>query len=359
MAQQALLIDDSKSARIVLGRLLNKHGFDNVETAESGEQALGMLKDMAPDAIFVDYFMEGMDGLQTITEIKRDARFRNTPIVMCTANVGEKYQEEAVTAGAIGLLTKPPTAESLMAIIQLIEKKQAEAVAIAAEPVKEETTEPVVEAPQTPVVASGVSEAQVAAIVRDVLSQDSGMRDIISTVAGSLIEQRVQNMPASQPKVDLDALRDEVMNQVKAVIEAQVKQTAERMVKSVIEANVNPMLQRMLESINNQVKGMKDEILGQVPKKNEMIEHIKVVTEGMMEVQIREISTQVARDAANSVATEVAEQIVSDHMQDKESRPAPTNPAGLTPIKIMVGGVLILFAGAVIGIAAHFLGLLS
>ncbi len=102
MGKQAFLVDDSKSARIVLGRLLKKHGFDEVEMAESGEQAIEQLKSLNPDAIFVDFLMDGMDGLETISELKKDIRFSNTPMVMCTANEGDRYLQAAVEHGALG-----------------------------------------------------------------------------------------------------------------------------------------------------------------------------------------------------------------------------------------------------------------
>ncbi|MCU7916148.1 MAG: response regulator [Candidatus Thiodiazotropha sp. (ex Gloverina cf. vestifex)] len=82
IVKQAFLVDDSKSARIVLSRLLKKSGFDEVEMAVSGEEALEQLKAITPDAIFVDFLM---DGLETINEIKKDPRFVSTPVVMCTA----------------------------------------------------------------------------------------------------------------------------------------------------------------------------------------------------------------------------------------------------------------------------------
>ena len=109
MGKQAFLVDDSRSARIVLSRLLKKNGFDEVEMAESGEQALDQLQNLQPDAIFVDFLMDGMDGLETISALKKDTRFANTPVVMCTANEGDRYLQAAIEHGALGILAKPPT----------------------------------------------------------------------------------------------------------------------------------------------------------------------------------------------------------------------------------------------------------
>ncbi|MCP3869728.1 MAG: response regulator, partial [Gammaproteobacteria bacterium] len=60
LARKALLVDDSKSARFVLGKLLKKHNF-KVDMVESAEAALDFLEFNRPDAIFMDHMMPGMD----------------------------------------------------------------------------------------------------------------------------------------------------------------------------------------------------------------------------------------------------------------------------------------------------------
>jgi len=90
--------------------------------AESGEQALEQLETITPDAIFVDYFMDGMDGLETIAAIKKIPRLTNIPVVMCTANEGKRYAEAAESHGAVGIMTKPPTREGLQEIIELVDQ---------------------------------------------------------------------------------------------------------------------------------------------------------------------------------------------------------------------------------------------
>ncbi|UCE77836.1 MAG: response regulator, partial [Gammaproteobacteria bacterium] len=59
--KRALVVDDSKSARLVLRRMLEKHGIA-VETVESARAALDFLGNQRPDVIFMDHMMPGMDG---------------------------------------------------------------------------------------------------------------------------------------------------------------------------------------------------------------------------------------------------------------------------------------------------------
>ena len=102
-AKKVLLVDDSKSARFILGRLLQQHEY-HVEMAESAEEALGLLKANQPDAIFMDHMMPGMDGLIATSRIKQNPATAHIPIVMCSSNEGEDYLEQAVDQ--IGQITE-------------------------------------------------------------------------------------------------------------------------------------------------------------------------------------------------------------------------------------------------------------
>ncbi len=102
MAKRALIVDDSKSARLSLARTLEKHAIE-VDTAESAEQALEYLWTHRPDAIFMDHNMPGMDGLQAVQAIKNNPRTATIPIMMYTSQEGELYLSQARALGAIGV----------------------------------------------------------------------------------------------------------------------------------------------------------------------------------------------------------------------------------------------------------------
>ncbi|MEN8168375.1 MAG: response regulator [Pseudomonadota bacterium] len=325
MAKQAFLVDDSKSARIVLGRLLKKNGFDEVAMAESGEQALEQLKNLTPDAIFVDFLMEGMDGLETITELKKNARFANIPMVMCTANEGDRYVQAAVEHGALGILAKPPTDDSLKAIIQLIEEKQEVEEAapvfadevVAAPPVLavDEIRTIAVEAARETAesAAAGIARENADAIAREV-ARDT-VTEMLEPLVATLVDKRLEGI--KPPEVDIDSLRGEVVSQVNKELEEFIRQLNERSVESLIEASIYEQVQTLANDFSQRLKNLKAEILAQVPEKNEMIEHIRVVTEGSLEAHVREISTQVSQEVANSIATETVEHIFDEHMADQ------------------------------------------
>jgi CheY-like chemotaxis protein len=104
-AKRALVVDDSKSARVVLSRMLEKYGIA-VNTAESAEAALDYLRQERPDVVFMDHLMPGMDGLQAVRILKADPATESIPIVMYTSQEGELYVGQAKAVGAVGVLPK-------------------------------------------------------------------------------------------------------------------------------------------------------------------------------------------------------------------------------------------------------------
>lgn len=100
-----MIVDDSKSARVVLKRMLEVHELD-VDTAESAESALEYLNDHRPDVIFMDHMMPGMDGFEAVTAIKNNPDTATIPIMMYTSQQGELYVGQARALGAVGVLPK-------------------------------------------------------------------------------------------------------------------------------------------------------------------------------------------------------------------------------------------------------------
>ncbi|HZT04633.1 MAG TPA: response regulator [Steroidobacteraceae bacterium] len=106
MAQKrALIVDDSRSARVFLARILEKHDIE-VDSVESAEAAIGYLGGHRPDVIFMDHMMPGMDGFQAVQAIKNDPRTATIPIMMYTSQEGEVYLGQARALGAVGVLPK-------------------------------------------------------------------------------------------------------------------------------------------------------------------------------------------------------------------------------------------------------------
>jgi CheY-like chemotaxis protein len=125
--KHALVVDDSKSARIALKRMLEKHHLI-VDFAETGEEALEFLQSQQVDVIFMDHEMPGMDGLEAVTVIKSDPRTAMVPVMMYTAREGEVYVGQARALGAIGVLPKqvhPAELFDVLLKLGLVEERRA------------------------------------------------------------------------------------------------------------------------------------------------------------------------------------------------------------------------------------------
>jgi CheY-like chemotaxis protein len=104
-SKRALVVDDSKSARAFLSRILERHEI-TVDAAESAEAAIDYLTRHKPDVIFMDHMMPGMDGFQAVQTIKNNPRTAAIPILMYTSQEGDLYLGQARALGAEGVLPK-------------------------------------------------------------------------------------------------------------------------------------------------------------------------------------------------------------------------------------------------------------
>ena len=112
----ALVVDDSKTARVTLKRMLEKQNID-ADTVDSAQMAIDYLVEKAPDVIFMDHMMPGMDGLQAVEAIKSNPETATIPIMMYTSKEGDLYVSQARALGAVGILPKQVEPAELYAVL--------------------------------------------------------------------------------------------------------------------------------------------------------------------------------------------------------------------------------------------------
>ena len=108
-----LVVDDFNTMRRIVRNLLKELGFNNVEEAENGVDALGKLKAGGFDFVISDWNMPNMDGLQLLQTIRADAAMASLPVLMVTAEAKKENIIAAAQAGASGYVVKPFTAATL------------------------------------------------------------------------------------------------------------------------------------------------------------------------------------------------------------------------------------------------------
>ena len=110
---KVMVIDDSKTIRRTAETLLKKEGCE-VLTAVDGFEALAKISDQKPAIIFVDIMMPRLDGYQTCALIKKNQRFRVTPVIMLSSKDGLFDRARGRMVGSDQYLTKPFTKDSLL-----------------------------------------------------------------------------------------------------------------------------------------------------------------------------------------------------------------------------------------------------
>ncbi len=103
--KKALIIDDSRTACLVLSRQLRKLGVIS-DSVYSAQAALDYLVDERPDVIFLDHSMPGMDGFEAIKVMKSDPATSTIPVIMYTSNSGDLYLSQARALGALDVIQK-------------------------------------------------------------------------------------------------------------------------------------------------------------------------------------------------------------------------------------------------------------
>ena len=103
--KRALVVDDSRSARLILSRTLEGFGI-TVDAVESAEIALDYLTATKPDVIFMDHLLTGMDGLAAVRIIKANPRTTNIPVFMYSSQQEPEFIHAARIAGALGVFPK-------------------------------------------------------------------------------------------------------------------------------------------------------------------------------------------------------------------------------------------------------------
>lgn len=116
---QILVVDDT-ALNIVVAKALMKPTKMQIDTANSGEEALKMIEQKDYDLIFMDHFMPGMDGVETTEHIREfaDETKKHIPIVALTADAMKGVKEELLSKGMSDFLTKPIIVNDLYKILR-------------------------------------------------------------------------------------------------------------------------------------------------------------------------------------------------------------------------------------------------
>ncbi len=113
MNMQILIVDDYKTMLRIIRNLLKQLGFNNVDEAMDGSEALTKIRGKDYDLVISDWNMEPMTGIQLLREVRADKKTESLPFIMITAESKTENVIAAKQAGVSNYIVKPFNAATL------------------------------------------------------------------------------------------------------------------------------------------------------------------------------------------------------------------------------------------------------
>ena len=113
MSMPVLVVDDYKTMVRIITNLLKQLGFDNVEAASDGKEALTKMQGSKFGLVISDWNMEPMTGYELLREVRADDKLKGTPFIMVTAESKTENVIAAKKAGVNNYIVKPFNAATL------------------------------------------------------------------------------------------------------------------------------------------------------------------------------------------------------------------------------------------------------
>ena len=115
-----LVVDDYKTMIRIIRNLLKQLGFEDVDEASDGTEALGKMKDRRYGLVISDWNMEPMTGYELLKHVRADAGLTKTPFIMVTAESKTENVIAAKKAGVNNYIVKPFNAQTLKGKIEAV-----------------------------------------------------------------------------------------------------------------------------------------------------------------------------------------------------------------------------------------------
>jgi len=115
-----LVVDDYKTMIRIIRNLLKQLGFDDVDEASDGTEALGKMKERKYGLVISDWNMEPMTGYELLKHVRADTSLNKTPFIMVTAESKTENVIAAKKAGVNNYIVKPFNAQTLKGKIESV-----------------------------------------------------------------------------------------------------------------------------------------------------------------------------------------------------------------------------------------------
>ena len=123
MVKTALIVDDSRLARLTLKRLLMKYDIEVHEAEGVVDAERWITHNMLPDIVFMDIMMPDLDGYEGLARLRENPDTRDVPVIMYSGDISEESRRKARDGGATGYLPKPADASRLDHLLNALKKR--------------------------------------------------------------------------------------------------------------------------------------------------------------------------------------------------------------------------------------------
>ena len=113
MKMPILIVDDYKTMLRIVRNLLKRVGFENVDEAAGGTEALNKMKEKKYGLVISEWNMEPVNGLDFLKQVRGDGSTKDTPFIMITAESTAQNVIATKEAGMSNYIVKPFNAETL------------------------------------------------------------------------------------------------------------------------------------------------------------------------------------------------------------------------------------------------------
>ena len=113
LSMDVLVVDDYKTMVRIIRNLLKQLGFENIDEAADGKEALAKMKAKKYGLVISDWNMEPMTGYELLREVRADDKLKPTPFIMVTAESKTENVIAAKKAGVNNYIVKPFNAATL------------------------------------------------------------------------------------------------------------------------------------------------------------------------------------------------------------------------------------------------------
>lgn len=296
----ALVVDDSRSARYILQRLLERRHIQ-VDLVGSARQALTYLSEHRPDVVFMDDMMPGMEGHEAVDQLAADPSTQAIPIIMYTARDYAEAEAPVLQRGVIGVLSKPFTPEDVNALLEKVEanggsrdvhaQPNVAQLIRASEPVAnlEPTADVAPPVVQAPIIQESNHAAQSLETLRSELT--SKVKVEVRLAVDQWLGEALESQIAEQIETQSVAWRG-ALNEVRAEHTRFQGQILEQRIPRLLDLLENRLDQRITLSQKDMVEQINNGTLGPLQRT-----HIANIVRGEVEQAAQRPARQAARQA--------------------------------------------------------------